>query len=1274
MMNNQRTYRRTGNLSVYVKGPNVASTIALDNLDLEFAQDDLDSYLRMVSTAFFVRGGNMLQSDIQSWIDVRDHGAVGDGITNDTNAVQAAIEAAETLGNLSTVYIPTGFNCLVDPLVITTGISIVGGGFTKQNNYQGNGTTYSIKESALTLRSGTRLFSPITNVTDISGFSLIGLSMYGRGREAGYDDGAVVGWGEGAASYGETDANTLATSKLSFRFCKFSNFGRNGIELSDAGFQLEICYNYFTNCGQFGGVSGGRGDLSLKRGGVFLYNNTFYRPTLGSTSGANADTGSVIKGNYFGGCARGIGVDGQAQHINYGEANLYEFCDVGIEAKNSIGLNITGAKFEGCYTAGVIAPTVISLGHFEHASSGSNSVQAATNYIYTKGSSLFLNRTSNGSSIELDISERATNDRGLYINATLPKTVYEVNGSSGANGLTRVQASGNGGVYFQVNTSTDRDFSTLLSWFYRDSTGNICLDTGGSGTVSFSNSRLTNLAAPTSSGDAVSLGYLSSVVTSLNSARPYKLITEFENVEANNSGFDNGPGFQAALDELSGTGIILMVPPGTWYFNTGITLNQDNSLKGYSDRVTELVAVSAMNLLTLNTRHLGTSIENLLLTGASVSNPVSKAIVAGSQATNALLICNIRLTSDTWYDGFYSTVETDMLVIDHFYNVGGIVGNAFIWMHLDNSEIAYSGCPILRNCNSGNQRIQYTGKNKYGISVQGVNSLSIQNCIINGFDINYDIQSKTSGSSNRLTLGVVIDNSMSEDFRTFVMDYYHWVSGTTLSASQTTRRIPTVPNGFVYEVSVGGTTGGSEPTWPTTVGATVTDGTVTWKNQGYHSRRWAASTLYPSGYLVKATKANATNGWVWQSSGGTSGSTEPVWGLPSDVTYGTTISDGTITWTAVVSSIGVKLSGDDSALKVTIRNHAMGPVLQQYEVGAGSLHLENVSSYTSQTAGVAYSDISYQFTGVTYKSSFSSKNSRLYGNFKPYRTSTSDSVYSSVYLDDTKIISDTIGVVNTEGSGIFGYYLGDVNRPLGGGISTSGTITIDPKSDRNISLIGASTITLADTNEMHKGKEINIISLTSATITITPASGSFNFLGLTLPKIVLNTNSGHIKLISKASGYQIISNSKYVPAHLSNTQPSATSEGGFTSGAYVARTLNQKTDPSTFVTTSGSSWTSFSLPEGVYTVKCAAPAFNVGSHKIRLRNTTAPLTIITSSAVTTGSGVQTIASAEGTFALSQASNIEVQHICQTTNSTDGLGQATSLDTEVYTTVVINKHI
>lgn len=41
--------------------------------------------------------------------------------------------------------------------------------------------------------------------------------------------------------------------------------------------------------------------------------------------------------------------------------------------------------------------------------------------------------------------------------------------------------------------------------------------------------------------------------------------------------------------------------------------------------------------------------------------------------------------------------------------------------------------------------------------------------------------------------------------------------------------IPTTPNGFKYKVTTAGTSNSSEPTWPTTIGQTVTDNTVVWE-------------------------------------------------------------------------------------------------------------------------------------------------------------------------------------------------------------------------------------------------------------------------------------------------------------------------------------------------------------------------------------------------------------------------------------------------------------
>lgn len=63
-------------------------------------------------------------------------------------------------------------------------------------------------------------------------------------------------------------------------------------------------------------------------------------------------------------------------------------------------------------------------------------------------------------------------------------------------------------------------------------------------------------------------------------------------------------------------------------------------------------------------------------------------------------------------------------------------------------------------------------------------------------------------------------------------------SRTTAAWAATTAKVindlvvPTAGNGYYYKCTVAGTTGGSAPSWPTTIGQTVADGTVTWRCEG----------------------------------------------------------------------------------------------------------------------------------------------------------------------------------------------------------------------------------------------------------------------------------------------------------------------------------------------------------------------------------------------------------------------------------------------------------
>lgn len=65
---------------------------------------------------------------------------------------------------------------------------------------------------------------------------------------------------------------------------------------------------------------------------------------------------------------------------------------------------------------------------------------------------------------------------------------------------------------------------------------------------------------------------------------------------------------------------------------------------------------------------------------------------------------------------------------------------------------------------------------------------------------------------------------------------------------------PTIRNGFVYAVTTAGTSGATEPDWPTEEASTVTDGTVVWTRGD--ATTWTATYNLPMA---------AAEGWKWKA-------------------------------------------------------------------------------------------------------------------------------------------------------------------------------------------------------------------------------------------------------------------------------------------------------------------------------------------------------------------------------------------------------------------------
>ena len=145
-------------------------------------------------------------------------------------------------------------------------------------------------------------------------------------------------------------------------------------------------------------------------------------------------------------------------------------------------------------------------------------------------------------------------------------------------------------------------------------------------------------------------------------------------------------------------------------------------------------------------------------------------------------------------------------------------------------------------------------------------------------------------------------------------------------------------------------------------------------------------------------------------------------------------------------------------------------------------------------------------------------------------------------------------------------------------------------------------------------------------------------------------------------------------AIFNETQANNTSAGTFTSGSYVKRVLN--TTVVNQITSCTLTSSVISLPAGTYKVFLTAPAMQVGRHQTRLRNTTDSTDIALGSSEFSNNGIDdgcTISNLQTVFTLTATKNIEVQHRCEVTENTFGLGLASNFgNNEIYTQITITK--
>lgn len=106
-------------------------------------------------------------------------------------------------------------------------------------------------------------------------------------------------------------------------------------------------------------------------------------------------------------------------------------------------------------------------------------------------------------------------------------------------------------------------------------------------------------------------------------------------------------------------------------------------------------------------------------------------------------------------------------------------------------------------------------------------------------------------------------------------------------------------NEFVFEatsVSGSGLSDVAEPvSWPITLGATQVDNDIIWTNRGTIIPRWQPVQTYTAGDTIVPATPTSPRRAFRVTSGGVSGSTEPVW----DTVIGNPTSDGSVAWITV---------------------------------------------------------------------------------------------------------------------------------------------------------------------------------------------------------------------------------------------------------------------------------------------------------------------------------------------------------------------------------------
>lgn len=206
-----------------------------------------------------------VQSKLRETISITDFGAAIDGTTDDTSAVQAAIDHAASLHSGGDVLVPRGSGaCMVSNLTLKPLVRLIGS--------PGLGISQPTPSSLprLAAIAGTTGYLIDTPATAEANIGVIGLRLNGLGS----------GTSLGGVRFQDVDAGNIIA-------CNFNNFADHAIRI-DGGTQVVLRYNYALNCLLDRTRAQKTGVIHIAGGTDHVIEHGEITPSLSTLSDANA--------------------------------------------------------------------------------------------------------------------------------------------------------------------------------------------------------------------------------------------------------------------------------------------------------------------------------------------------------------------------------------------------------------------------------------------------------------------------------------------------------------------------------------------------------------------------------------------------------------------------------------------------------------------------------------------------------------------------------------------------------------------------------------------------------------------------------------------------------------------------------------------------------------------------------------------------------------------------------------------------------------------------